>query len=1841
MDNKISVLIQSILEAPTQENINKVKSQIQSAIGKVTSKSGSNGVKLLNQEEIDIYIKKLQNELQRIQFRTPKVFDNEAVKKELNKLNIEFDKLRNGETTTKKVSLQMDNLKTQIVGASSALKNVNKDGYSFAQMIELASKKIAIWGLSTTFVYGAWRQIKEGISYISELDNSLNEIRIVTNKTQQEVNNLALSYNKLAKEMNVTTKEVASTAADLFRQGLNDSQVEERMKAIIQYAKISSISLEESNKIITATANATGESVRKIVDIFAYLGDATASGAEEIGEALQKVASTAENSGVSLEKAASWIATISSITRESASSIGNSLKTIISRYEQIKAKGFNEEDATQINDVTKALQAVGITAVDAQGQLRPIAEVLDELGAKWNSLTKNEQAYVATTLAGTYQRNRLITLLDNYNDSLKNYEAALNSAGIAEEKFAIYQDSVQAKLDKLSATWEEFWQKSLNSELIKGTIQALTTLIDTFGNLRTVLSLIATGIALWKGTEILNFFKSLPLSIKNSYNEMLRYQTALYKASLVQKGLTAAEIEAQVATKGLSLAFVSLGQSIKTAFLSNPLGWIAVGLTTIISLVDIFNQKQEEMRQKIEESAQKAKEQSNSIAELMGRYNQVIDLVGEDKNARDQLQSIQSELVKTLGLEKEAIDLVNDSREESIKKIREEAIEKLKANENALIAAKNLAEQEKKNKKGSRSFLGISVYEYVGSPILSDKEKKAFNLMKTISGLRVDRFALGTFISIADYMATAEERAEILETALQALKDAGLENTNVFNQLARSQQEYNDVINKAKEATDAHNKNIAQQLILQKENEIGIPKTVQEFENFRKTILDNSSGTEDFKRALDELLSQEYPQFAKQTKDNSNSTFDLSKSYENLLKSISKTSDDLKTLNRVLDDVQNGQSLNAETVLDLIQKYPELTDAIHKTADGWTIEKDAIENLRKAKIEEARTTIENQINATKTTLDSVSARVNAYGIEIAAIEDLKSAQQEASKLGFKKVFGENAFENIKFDDSTNRITVGDKITEWSKEEYDKIKQSFNEQKLANDTILKIGELKERSKKLLELLSDPNFGVSSSKSTPFSEQFDFINIKIKSLNQELKELQQQLDDTFSPADKQTIIDKMIVAQQKKADLLKKAIKTYEDSAQKELQKIPKSLRSAVVSGSFNITTISEKTYGEKRAKEISEAIKQYQSLTDTIIGLKNEYAEIDNTIRSLDLDKITLSFEVFDKKIRESDRTLEELDYQLNLLKDNDYDKKAEILTKKIEVTTKQVNEYKQELKRLKAIVPANEEVAEKLQERIDELTKKFREGKISIKEYNDALEETAKNLISTFKKTVELFGRAIRDIKDDLEYIDEDSPEYFAKLNEASTVAANQANYLQGQIEKLHAEYKAGNINLEQYQEMLEYLYDALYDVNDVSKDIAKTMASALSENQKRVLDDLADSYKKLTDSINANYEAYEKVNRAKKEALRLERENEKYLEEVKELTDEINKIQNKMTELQPAIDSGDRKAEAEYKKLLEELDKKQKDLKEKQRDRERDLQEDALDKALDDAKEVRDKQLEHAKTVYETKMDQLKKLYAEEKKLIESMTRYASDQFNSLLSSLETRIANIIGDINSLTGINVSGIGSDFINKTKETQSNLPKPNTTVGSSGLTQAERERIYYILTHGEGKDYGKGASRLAAYTRDVYGKPISKPQMLEIAKILKVSGINSVDDITANDVNKDRILQALQLAGFNRGGLVKATGEDGIALVKRNELIVNQAGTKVFTSELAPLMKNFVHDFNLFKNKLPDFSNITTTKNFSPTVPVNITIQGNADANTVNALNKASINIANEVAKAIMNIKRVS
>ena len=62
---------------------------------------------------------------------------------------------------------------------SHATRNAMIDTLTWSKTITTAFKRMVQWAVGGTLFFGTLRQIKEGIAYITELDNSLNEIRIV------------------------------------------------------------------------------------------------------------------------------------------------------------------------------------------------------------------------------------------------------------------------------------------------------------------------------------------------------------------------------------------------------------------------------------------------------------------------------------------------------------------------------------------------------------------------------------------------------------------------------------------------------------------------------------------------------------------------------------------------------------------------------------------------------------------------------------------------------------------------------------------------------------------------------------------------------------------------------------------------------------------------------------------------------------------------------------------------------------------------------------------------------------------------------------------------------------------------------------------------------------------------------------------------------------------------------------------------------------------------------------------------------------------------------------------------------------------------------------------------------------------------------------------------------------------------------------------------------------------------------------------------------------------------------------------------------------------------------
>jgi len=540
------------------------------------------------------------------------------------------------------------------VKLSSSFKKVSEEAEKSGQSFLSSAKKFGQWMVVGSLIMQPFYALKNGIGYLIDLDTAMNQVRIVTNKSKSSVDELALSYNKLGREMSVTTAELANTSADLYRQGLNDSDVEARMKGIIEYAKISSISLEQANQIITSSANATGESAQKIIDIFSMLGDTTASDASEVGEAMQRVASAAENSNLSLEKTASWISTISSITRESASTIGRSISSSIARYESIKSTGFNSEDSTALNDVTTALTSIGIQAVDSKGQLREYGDVMDEVGAKYNSLSKNEQAYIVTTMFGTYQRNRGLTLLSHYQDSLKNYENALNSAGTAEQKFAIYQESATAHIDSFKNAMESLWQNSFNSDQFKSIIDFGTTLVDAFNK---ILNNGLTPLILMMGTGAgtVNLLSKSFISLKGA---------------MASEAMTAFSVKLLnlVATEGI---VIGTTKALTTTLLASPLFWGAVGAMAIYGLVkavDYLTVSFAEQNETVETLSSDYQSITSDIASLNDKLKTSQDRLTE-LNSQDSLTIIEEDEKKKL----------QDTNDELARQLRiKESLERIK-----------------------------------------------------------------------------------------------------------------------------------------------------------------------------------------------------------------------------------------------------------------------------------------------------------------------------------------------------------------------------------------------------------------------------------------------------------------------------------------------------------------------------------------------------------------------------------------------------------------------------------------------------------------------------------------------------------------------------------------------------------------------------------------------------------------------------------------------------------------------------------------------------------------------------------------------------------------------------------------------------------------------------------------------------------------------------------------------------------------------------------------------------------------------------------------------------------
>lgn len=349
-------------------------------------------------------------------------------------------------------------------------------------------------------------QWNAAVDYATSYYDKLNEIRVVTGKSEEEANKLGTTYRQMAEEMSVTSTELASAAVTFFRQGLNDQEVKSRLEWVTKYAKVANISFENAAELVTATSNAMSEDIQgdiqRVVDVFLYLGDNAATTGEEIGKAMQKASASATEFGLSFEWLGAYIATVSEQTRQAPESIGNAFNTMLARMHQIKATGFNSEDETRINDVAKALATINVELLDSDGEWRDMSEIYKDISEQWGTLDAKQRAYLATTMAGVRQQNVFYALMNDLSKGIeggsrawKLYTGAMEAAGTATEKYSTWQESLAASQANLTNSLENLYA-DLQPGIIKGFYDVLAWLTDGLNGTKVALAaLIAVVVA--------------------------------------------------------------------------------------------------------------------------------------------------------------------------------------------------------------------------------------------------------------------------------------------------------------------------------------------------------------------------------------------------------------------------------------------------------------------------------------------------------------------------------------------------------------------------------------------------------------------------------------------------------------------------------------------------------------------------------------------------------------------------------------------------------------------------------------------------------------------------------------------------------------------------------------------------------------------------------------------------------------------------------------------------------------------------------------------------------------------------------------------------------------------------------------------------------------------------------------------------------------------------------------------------------------------------------------------------------------------------------------------------
>lgn len=528
-------------------------------------------------------------------------------------------------------------------------------------------KKFTQWFGVSQLIMAAYRAIRKMITVVKELDTAITELKKVTDETDETYQRFLENASIRAKKLGASLTDVVKTTADFARLGFSLEDAEVVSDAALVYKNVGDgiEDIDQASESLISTMQAFGveaKDVMSIVDKFNTAGNKFAISSGGVGDALLNSAAALNAAGNSLDESIGLI-TAANTTIQNPEKVGTALKTVSMYLRAAKTEAEDAGESTDgmansVSELRGELLELTGNRVDIQideDNFKSTYEILKDLSKVWNSLSDVSQANITEMIGGKRNANVISALLKDFEKAEAVVTQTANSSGSAMEENEKVLESIQGKLNILSATFETFSQNLIGSNTVKFFVDFATgilNVLDAFARLNTLLPAVIGNFLIFKAIGIAKNLANMKAQVSVLTQSLIQEKgvtdqltAAVYGLTLAEKQELVTQLEQAVtdglinktekdliltklgltgATTGLTVANKGLAASFKAVAASIPVwGWISLIITVIIEAITALSA----LSNSIEDTAEKFNELKNTIKSTRDELKSTISSV--------------------------------------------------------------------------------------------------------------------------------------------------------------------------------------------------------------------------------------------------------------------------------------------------------------------------------------------------------------------------------------------------------------------------------------------------------------------------------------------------------------------------------------------------------------------------------------------------------------------------------------------------------------------------------------------------------------------------------------------------------------------------------------------------------------------------------------------------------------------------------------------------------------------------------------------------------------------------------------------------------------------------------------------------------------------------------------------------------------------------------------------------------------------------------------------------------------------------------------------------------------